>query len=149
MTRINLNSMEGSWRPGVVGSLAVAVGVVTYQWMRNDALAFGRVSTWGGWLLLSAFFYVAWGVVERHLRAPSPEVVGKTSEPHAKLLQRSPGAWQWVRIAVVAYGSAVINALTMNQIWFVPVAPWFFGLAASAIFLTVAALLRLDPDSGV
>jgi hypothetical protein len=37
----------------------------------------------------------------------------------------------------------------MNQIWFVGVAPWFFAFAASAIFLTVAAHLRLDPDPGV
>jgi hypothetical protein len=118
---------------------------VTYQWRRNDALAFERVTTWGGWLLQSAFFYVVWGLVERHLRAPFPEVVGRNSVNHTKLLQRSPGAWQRMRIAVVAYGSAVINALTMNQIWFVPVAPWFFGLAASSIFLTVAAHLRLDP----
>jgi hypothetical protein len=131
----------------VTGGLAVVVGIVTYQWMRSDGLAFERVMTWGGWLLLSAFFYVTWGVVERRLRTPPSEVVGETSVAHTKLIQRSPGVWQWVRIAVVAYGAAVINALTMNQFWFVAVAPWFFGLAASAIFLTLAGHLRLDPDS--
>ncbi len=59
--------MRDSSRSQVAGVIAAVSGVIAYQWVRNDGLAYGRALVWGGWLFWSVAVYLAWGVIERRL----------------------------------------------------------------------------------
>ncbi len=125
--------MRDSSRSQVSNVLAAVSGVIAYQWVRNDTLAYERALVWGGWLVWSVALYVAWGVVERHLRKSPPRVADKLHDQLGILMRRSPGFWQWIRVGAVAYGAGVVNALVVNEIQFSAAVPWLIGAIVAAI----------------
>jgi hypothetical protein len=84
--------------------------------------------------------YVAWGVVERHLRKSPPKSADNLREQFGLLMRRSPGAWQWIRVGAVAYGAAVVNLSIINQIQFSAAVPWLIGATVAANVLFASAL---------
>ncbi|HEX5695533.1 MAG TPA: hypothetical protein VFZ15_04070 [Acidimicrobiia bacterium] len=142
--------MRVSWRVAVSGFVAAFGGVIAYQWVRSDALASERTLVWGGWLIWSVFLYVVWGLVERRLRRSPMQHASEQSDRLELLMRRSPGAAQLIRVAAVAYGSAVFNLLVVNQIKFSASVPWLIGVAAAACVVVTTApwwLGSTRPDS--
>jgi hypothetical protein len=94
----------------------IAALILAYLWLLTNSRAHETLLTWGGAVLAALLLYVVWGSLERRLRRQVPQVRAEAPSDWLRLLiERSPGGWQWLRVATVAYAGGALNAVLMNN----------------------------------